>query len=141
MMTNPRIVFDTNVLISAALSLQGTPRKVLDWAASHGTILSSAETLHEFITRMRRPKFEPYVDPAEREAYIEWVVLHADLIEVDEDIQACRDPDDNKFLELAISGGADVIISGDSDLTALHPFQEIPILSPDQFLESEFLDE
>ncbi len=52
----------------------------------------------------------------------------------------CRDPDDDKFLELALSGDADVIVSGDDDLLVLHPFRGIPILSCDAFLESDFVD-
>lgn len=140
-MTNPRVVLDTNVLISAALSLHGKPREVLDWVAEHGTILSSEETLEEFITRIKRPKFSPYLDPEQRDAYIEWLVLYTEPVEVEEEIEACRDSDDDKFLELAISGAADVIVSGDSDLTALHPFRDIPILTPDEFLKSRFVEE
>ena len=49
----------------------------------------------------------------------------------------CRDPDDDKFLELAVSGNADYLVSGDDDLLALHPFREIPILRPAEFLALE----
>ena len=44
------------------------------------------------------------------------------------------DPKDNKFLELAISGGATGIISGDVDLLVLHPFRGIPIIAPKSFI-------
>jgi predicted nucleic acid-binding protein len=53
-------------------------------------------------------------------------------------IEACRDSDDDKFLELAVEGEADLIISGDSDLLVLHPFEGIAILSPAGFLESKW---
>ncbi|WP_459868116.1 putative toxin-antitoxin system toxin component, PIN family [Endothiovibrio diazotrophicus] len=46
----------------------------------------------------------------------------------------CRDPKDNKFLELAVAGGASALITGDQDLLALHPFRGIPILAPADFL-------
>jgi putative PIN family toxin of toxin-antitoxin system len=82
---------------------------------------------------MRRPKVVAYVDSEEREANIDWIVLHTDPVEVEENIQMCRDPDDDKFLELAVSGKAGVIISGDKDLKALHQFRETPILGPDEF--------
>ncbi len=49
-------------------------------------------------------------------------------------IEICRDPDDNKFLEIAIDGKADHIISGDKDLLALNPFQGIPIIKPADFI-------
>ena len=49
-------------------------------------------------------------------------------------IRACRDPKDDKFLEAAVHGNADALITGDADLLALHAFHEIPILTPDRFL-------
>ncbi len=58
--------------------------------------------------------------------------------DVDVRIQACRDPKDDKFLELAVSGRGSHIVTGDSDLLALHPFQGIQILPPHRFLELSF---
>jgi predicted nucleic acid-binding protein len=62
------------------------------------------------------------------------------LIEITEAIHACRDPKDNMILELAVSGQANTIVSGDNDLLTLNPFRGIPILSPTAFLEP-FLDQ
>lgn len=53
-------------------------------------------------------------------------------------VQACRDTRDDKFLSVAINGGADAIISGDKDLLSLNPFLEIPILTPAEFLRLDF---
>ena len=50
-------------------------------------------------------------------------------------ITECRDPDDNKFLELAVSSKASFIITGDQDLLSLHPFRRVAILTPEQFLK------
>lgn len=61
----------------------------------------------------------------------------AEWVEVHSHIQACRDPKDNKFLELAVSGKATHIVSGDNDLLTLHPFHGIHILSPRAFLDLE----
>ena len=52
-----------------------------------------------------------------------------------ERITACRDPTDDKFLELAVNGGADLIVSGDGDLLALNPFRDIPIVTPAAFVQ------
>jgi predicted nucleic acid-binding protein len=52
-------------------------------------------------------------------------------------IRACRDPRDDKFLEVAVNGRADAIVTGDQDLLVLNPFQGIPILSPAGYLELE----
>ena len=56
-----------------------------------------------------------------------------------ERVTACRDPKDDKFLEIAVAGEADVIVSGDQDLLVLHPFAGIPIVPPNAFLR--MLDE
>ena len=50
------------------------------------------------------------------------------------EVSACRDPKDDKFLELALSGAATHLISGDDDLLALHPFRGVAILSPHDFV-------
>ena len=50
-------------------------------------------------------------------------------------IAVCRHPSDDKFLELAIDGHADIIITGDKDLLTLHPFHGIPIITPTAYLE------
>ena len=60
--------------------------------------------------------------------------LKAEIIEIITKINLCRDPKDNKFLELAVNGKADYLISGDQDLLILNPFQEISILSPQVFI-------
>jgi predicted nucleic acid-binding protein len=48
---------------------------------------------------------------------------------------ACRDATDDKFLELAVNGRADLIVSGDADLLAMNPFREIPIVTPATFVQ------
>lgn len=134
--SSPRAVFDTNVLISAALSIRGAPREALLQVAGRGVLLVSDDTAEEFVTRLRRPKFDPYLDPSDREEYIAWILARAERVEVTQRIAASRDPDDDKFLELAVCGRADVIVSGDRDLTSLHPFRGIPIRTPGEFLRS-----
>lgn len=59
----------------------------------------------------------------------------ADLVTPTLSISACRDPDDNRVLECALSGGASCIVTGDADLLTLHPFQGIRIITPRQFLD------
>ena len=54
----------------------------------------------------------------------------AEYVEITERISACRDPTDDKFLELAVNGRADWVVSGDADLLVLSPFRGIPVVSP-----------
>jgi predicted nucleic acid-binding protein len=62
------------------------------------------------------------------------VLAAAELVAISERIAACRDPKDDKFLELAVSGKAEVIVSGDGDLLDLNPFRGIPIVTPATFV-------
>ena len=67
--------------------------------------------------------------------WLESVLAAAELVSITEPIVACRDPKDDKFLELAVNGGADVIVSGDADLLVLNPFRGIAIISPAVFVQ------
>lgn len=58
------------------------------------------------------------------------LIREAELVDVTEVVTECRDPKDNKFLELAVSGKATCIVSGDKDLLALHPFRGIQMVAP-----------
>jgi uncharacterized protein len=90
--------------------------------------------LTEVIEVLSRKKFERYILPQERDRFIEASVREAQLVEIAEEIHACRDPRDDKYLELAVNGAATCLISGDEDLLVLHPFRGISIITPDQFL-------
>jgi uncharacterized protein len=63
------------------------------------------------------------------------ILAAAESVPMAERIAACRDPTDDKFLELAVNGHADLIVSGDSDLLALNPFRGIPIVTPAVFVQ------
>lgn len=134
MTRNPSCVVDTNVLISAALSPEGKPNRALRYVISEGTLLASNATFDEFSTRIRRPKFFRYLREEDREDYIALIRSVSRLVEPAERIRECRDPQDNKFLELAVAGHADAIVTGDEDLLVMHPFRGIAIVAPAAFL-------
>jgi putative PIN family toxin of toxin-antitoxin system len=131
-----RVVLDTNVLISAALSPHGKPFSCLSWVLDNATLLTSQELLTELETRLARPKFSKYVDEARRRAFVADLALSTVLVEVRGVVKLCRDPDDDKLLEITIAGGADCLVTGDQDLLVLDPFQGVPILTPAAFLEA-----
>ncbi len=131
-----RYVFDTNVLVSALLLAQGKPRRAFDEALVRGQILTSLEMLTELDNVLSRPKFDKYLLREERERFLQAFIQEAVLVEVTEHIDVCRDPKDNMVLELAVSGGASHIVTGDEDLLRLNPFRGIAIASPDQVLAS-----
>jgi putative PIN family toxin of toxin-antitoxin system len=137
MTSKRRFIFDTNVIVSALLFKQSVARQAFDKARAAGDILLSVSTLEELSSVLRREKFNKYLSEAERLLFLVTLVHEAVLVEIAETITECRDPKDNKFLELAVSGHADCVISGDEDLTSLHPFREIPVLTPREFLDRE----
>jgi putative PIN family toxin of toxin-antitoxin system len=130
-----RHVFDTNTLISALLFAHSKPGQAFRHALKRGRVLFSAATIEELAEVLQRAKFERYVTASEREEFLVAFVEQALFVEPAEQIRACRDAKDDKFLELAVSGNASYIISGDDDLLALHPFRNIAILTPAEFLQ------
>lgn len=134
MMNEARFVIDTNVVVSAILSPRSIPRQAFDLAFKQGVVLASDSTLGELDSVLRRPKFERYLSESDRLRFLSKFIRDIVVVEVTQIIIDCRDPKDNKFLELAVSGDATAIISGDADLLVLHPFRGVPITTPKSFI-------
>ena len=130
-----RHAFDTNALISALLFAHSRPGQAFRHALRRGQVLASSPTVEELAEVLQRAKFERYVTAAEREEFLAAFVERTIFVEPTQEIRACRDAKDNKFLELAVSGHASYLITGDHDLLALHPFRKIAILTPADFLQ------
>jgi len=128
------VVIDTNVLISAALSPKGTPAKIVRYFVAHGKLVFSEETYEEFYSRLWRPKFDRYISREMRKSLLLDFSNIADWVVIEGKIKLSRDKDDNKFLDVAITANALMIVSGDSDLTDLKRVEGIPILTPAQCL-------
>jgi putative PIN family toxin of toxin-antitoxin system len=129
-----RFVFDTNVIVSAALLAGSVPRQAFNKALDEGRILISVPVLLELAEVLSRRKLNKYLLEEERMRFLVALLKEAELVEITEAVTDCRDAKDNKFLELAVCGEADCIISGDDDLLVLSPFRGIPILTPREFL-------
>lgn len=136
MRSNPRCVFDTNVLVSALLFDTGKPAQAFFTVLRGGELIVSAEVISEVSEVLGRDKFRRYVAAEQRERFLAGLLREATLVEIREAVRACRDPKDDKFLELGVNGGADCIVSGDDDLLVLSPFREIDILTPSDFLDA-----
>lgn len=127
-------VLDTNVLISAVLSPSSSSSTALRKALREGIVVYSDKTLEELAEKIRLAKFDKYVSMSRRLVFFHDFELNAFPITITHTIQACRDPKDDKFLELAKSANADCIVTKDDDLLVLHPFESIPILNVTAFL-------
>jgi uncharacterized protein len=131
-----RVVLDTNVFISALLSSSGKPFASLSWALDNATILTSRELISELATRLARSKFAKYVSEERRKDFVSEIAALSVQIELSGALKACRDPDDDKLLEIAVLGQADCIVTGDQDLLVLDPFHGVRIITPAAFLEA-----
>ena len=134
-MPRERVVADTNVLISRLLLPQSVAAKAVRKIVDEGDLLVSQATLEELADVLSRPKFDPYIDLEDRQEFFRVLNRIAERIPITYPIKACRDPKDDKFLEVAINGNATVIVTGDKDLLALHPFRNVEIITPAAFLK------
>ncbi len=134
MMMSKRFVVDNNILVSALLVKNSAPFQVISKIEERDVILYSEETLLELNQVLSRKKFIKYFAIEEKQAFIFKLLEKAELVEIEESINICRDPKDDKFLELAVSGKADFIVTGDQDLLVLNPFRNIEIITANDFL-------
>ena len=129
-----RLVVDTNLWISRLLVPGGTAARAVDRGLSWGIPLMSEETLTELSEVLARAKFDPYVSREDRQQFLRLLGGVVRVIPITQRITACRDPNDDKFLDVALNGEAQLILTGDQDLLELHPFHGIEIVSPADFL-------
>jgi putative PIN family toxin of toxin-antitoxin system len=130
-----RIVIDTNVYVSRFIRPSSIPGLAVARAWQEATTLVSIATWTELRIVLRRPKFSGYIGAGLLEPYVNHVWTAAEPVSIQSSIRACRDPRDDKFLEVAVHGRADAIVTGDRDLLELNPFRGIAILTPAEYLE------
>lgn len=134
MTREPRVVIDTNVLVSFFLRRGSAPWRVVRDVLECGELLISDDTIAELEEVLRRPKFDRYVSRALREEFLITLPQFATRVAITERIKACRDPQDDKFLEAAINGQADFLVTGDRALLAMRTFRSVAIISPSGYL-------
>lgn len=134
-----RVVLDTNILVSAAIS-NGKPAQILKRCENHElTVVVTPAILTETDDVLRRDRL-PF-ENHRVDNYIGKLLTETNVVIPEVNIDAVEDdPDDNIVLEAAVTAGTDYIISGDSDLLNLKSFQNIPILTAAEFLDkAEYL--
>ena len=130
-----RIVFDTSTLIGVMLQPRSLPAQVFYHAIKYHRLLASSETMEELVEVTQRNKLDRFRKREERLtvlAYYQNLVVTVPVTEVMTD---CRDEKDNKFLSVAVSGQADILVSSDEDLLVLNPYRDIPVLTARQYAE------
>ena len=120
-----RFVFDTNVIVSALLFNDSVPGQAFIRALNHGTILVSGSLVRELRRVLGRDRFGRYLSREERDEFLESLIRESDLIEITESVRACRDPEDDRVLELAVNGNATYIVTGDADLATTQIYAKV----------------
>jgi putative PIN family toxin of toxin-antitoxin system len=141
-----RVVLDTTTLVSAALREGSIPHQALLKALASCDVCASVETLEELASVLDRSKFDRYLDRDLRREFVALIRRRVQLFAVGQaEVSAvqprCRDPKDDPFLALALAAKADIIVSSDEDLLALHPWRGIPILPPAAFISVGLIDQ
>ena len=131
-MTSPDWVLDTNVLISAALSRQGTPHALVQHLLAHACLVFSPATFEELRSRLYRPKFDRYIDLEMRERVLRDLSACARWVEFGPHPAWSRDADDDKFIATALQVKGAVLVSGDQDLLTATVPVGLTILTPAQ---------
>lgn len=136
-----RIVVDTNIWISAALSPGGAPARIVRQVLAHGLPVFSEATFAELETRLWRPKFDRYLSMELRRRILHDLNAAAHWAEIPAAIAAqafCRDADDDKFIHTALSANAPWLITGDDDLLLLPAIPGLQILTAEAALQALF---
>ena len=136
MKNRPRIVIDTNALVSRLLLPGSVPAQAVSRAVDCGQLLLSEATMLELVEVLGRSKFDRYISMEDRKQFLRLLGRIAEIVPIVSSLQVCRDAKDDKFLDVAVNGQANCIVTGDADLLALHPFQGIAILEPSAYLKS-----
>lgn len=136
-MTPPRVVLDTNCLVSALIFSRGRFAWLREaWQGGRSVPLASRDTVGELLRVLNYPKFKLARD--EQEALLAEFLPHVETVGIEmrrDGLPDIRDPDDRIFLALALAAEADALVSGDGDLHAVKPDFLIPILTVAEFSE------
>ena len=131
-----RVVVDTNVLVSALIKIDSNPARILTlWRTGVIELVVSPEILEEVVRVLAYPRIRKYVSADEADRYIALLRMHTQVIRPAEDLHVVdADPDDDKFLALAVACNADCVVSGDGHLLSIETYAGIRILTPSDFM-------
>jgi uncharacterized protein len=134
--SKPRIILDTNTLISGVLFKGEVPREAVRLAFDYYQPVFSTPTWDELTDVFQRDKFDRALPRGQRFRVIAEIARRIEIVEPTTAVHDCRDPRDNKFLSLALDSQSTLIVTGDQDLLALHPWRDVCIVTPDNFVRN-----
>lgn len=140
----PRIVLDTNIFINATFAGDSSSARIIRSIENGDLEILVSPALEREYDQQLSPSYiqKRWKHKAKSNAdSIKSILKNATSIEPDVKLQNSRDPADNKFLDCAVSGNADYLVSSDDDLLELKYIRDIPILTPGQFLRQQSISD
>lgn len=134
-----RLVVDTNIIVSGLLTTASPPSLILDAVQKKKVILLvSDDVVVEYLRVLEYPhirKYKKITDESIRDLTALFIE-ETERIEVLSHVKKSKDPDDDKFLSLAVEGKADFLVTGDkADLLSLKEIEHIPIITARQAID------
>jgi len=132
-----RAVIDTNVAVSGLIRPRGNPGTILRALRDRRfTPIVSPAMLEELAATLARPWLQSKYGVTDDDVrdLLRLLALRAELVEPTSTIHRCRDPRDDIFLEAAVDGRADRIVTGDADMLTIGSIENIQIASPANFV-------
>lgn len=128
------IVFDASTIVGAALKVDSIPERALLRAEEVDVFALSAPVYAEIAAVLDRPRFARAIPVPRRQSFLRILRREAVWFAPTSRVADCRDPKDDKYLELALAAAAETIVSSDEDLLVLHPWRGVRILRPADYL-------
>ena len=129
-----KLIFDTNVIISSAMLSDSLPAKSLNKGINEGIILYSDATIEELFKVLERPKLRPFIKQEFITEFYHQITMNWQYVPILQRVNSCRDPNDDKFIELALNSDANFLITGDKDLLVMNPYRNTSIITPKEYL-------
>ena len=125
----PNVVVDASTVVSAALKAESRPETALLFALTYDSLYLSEPVLDEIREVFSRPKFLRFVG----EQRLAEMLADAHFVSLMANVHACRDPADDKYLDLAVAADVYAIVTGDHDLLSMSPWRGIRILNATEY--------
>ncbi len=130
----PNVVVDANTVASAALKAQSTPETALLFSLTYDSLYLSEAVLDEIRDVLSRSKFRKYFGQQRVAELIALILADAHFVTPTTSVHACRDPADDKYLDLAVAADAYAIVTGDRDLLSMSPWRGIRIMNASDYV-------
>lgn len=132
-----RAIVDTNILIRAVIMPSGTVGPVITRLRDGDyTLVYSAPLIDELLEKLTLPRIREkyHLNDQDIDDLLALIALRGELVTPTRKVKICRDPQDDMFIEAALAGNAEVVVTGDEDLLTVKEFETVRFITPRAFL-------